>query len=262
MKFLLLQYTCTLDDDPDNVLSKFLPELKELNMNDLNIYLLSELAISNDDLIRLTEAPQLPKSRVALNLYHTIKSRHTLIQFLKALKRSSEENPWHRELHEKISKERERRMASKRRSKSLRLSKVKHSKPSFFSLPGEVERHSSEYRIQDDEETVGQLKSELKDENERHLQLSSSAITISALPCLESSPSHPYLNDQMAERNEQAITQNPETERLKCKLHSSGSHMSTPIHTLFKAWYKATFMTIPSEMYVHKRYASDVQTLL
>ena len=187
-------------------------------MNDLNIYLLSELAITDHDLIRLTEAPQLPKNQIALNLYHTIKSRHTLLKFMKALKRSSKDNPGHGELHRKISKERERRMASQRiaRSKSLRLSKVKRSIPSFFSLPGEVERHSSEYRIQEDDNVV-QLES--KDENERDLQLSSSVITMSVPPCTESTPSHPFMCDQMAERNEQAITQNPETERLKCKLH-------------------------------------------
>ena len=228
--------------------------MKELNMDDLNLYLVSESAITDNDVIRLREAPQLPKNQVAFNLYCIIKSRHTLPQFLNALKRSSEENPWHGELYEMISKERERRMASQHmiRSKSLSLNKVKHSTLSFFSLPGEVECHSIEYSIQEDE---GLQQSKPNDENERDLQLSSSSITMSALPCVESTPScshdqmternestpsrsHDQMternestpsrsHDQMAERNEQVQnvivnTNTTETEHLKSKLYSSG----------------------------------------
>lgn len=220
---LSLQPTRILDDDPDNVLSKFLPELKELNMNELNLYLLSELAITDNDVIRLTEAPRLPKCQVAMNLYHIIKSRHTLPQFLKALERSSKDNPGHEELHGNISKERERRIASQRiaRSKSLTLNKAQHSTTSFFSLPGEVECQSSGHRIQ---EKVRVLKVEPKDENERDLPLSSSSITMSVPTCVELTPSHSDIYDQMSERNVRVITKTTETERLKSKLHSIKLH--------------------------------------
>lgn len=130
--------------------------MKELNMSDLVLYLISESAIEEDDVINLTVAPQLSKSQVAFNLFQTVKTRHTVPQFLKALKRSSGHNPWHGELYEKMMEEREHRVAlqSSAKSKSLNLSKVQNLAHDLFTLPGELESRRSEYKVTDMIETA------------------------------------------------------------------------------------------------------------
>jgi hypothetical protein len=139
-----------MNDRDDNILNQFLPDMKDLNMEDLNLYLMSEFVILDDDVIRLTVTPTLSKSQVAMNLYQIIKSRRKLTQFLTALKRSSEQNPGHGELYEKISRDREQGIASVSSVKS----KVHTLAQDIFTQPGEPESRSSEYKVSNNEPTT------------------------------------------------------------------------------------------------------------
>ena len=182
-------------------------------MGNLTVYLLAELVIVQDDIIRLIESPQLSKSQAALNLLKIIKENRSLPQFLKALERSSKDNPLHGELHEKITKERESRETSQSttKSKSLNLSKAAHD---LFSLPGQVEDRGSEYRVSDNGETPESKA--FKDKNDRDLQLrSSSSININSPPHVEPSPSNLNMDSLVVVE----IKADTEKEQLKSKSH-------------------------------------------
>ena len=184
-------------------------------MEDLNLYLMSESVILDDDVIKLTVAPNLSKSQVAMNLYHIIKSRHRLTQFLRALKRSSEQNPWHGELYKKISKEREQR----RTSVSSVKSKVHTLAHDIFTLPGELESRGSEYKVSNNEPTT-EFEMQIQDMHlgENDLQISNN-MDLSAPTDSSTAP----LTGMNMETNQHSPSKNIDetagttTEKDKCK---------------------------------------------
>lgn len=214
-------------DQDDNILSQFLPDMKDLNMEILNLYLMSESIILDDDLIKLTVAPNLSKSQVAINLYQIVKSRHKLTQFLTALKRSSEQNPWHGELHKKISKEREQRRASVSSVKS-KVHTLAHDIHAF-TKPGELESRGSEYKVSNNEPTT-KFETQIQDmhpgESDPHNMNLSAPTDSSTAPLTGTSME----TNQYSPSNK---TDNTITEEDKCK---SKFTMAKKIQYTYKRW--------------------------
>ena len=109
-------------ENPDDVMRRFLPEMKRLlNIEDLILYLLSENAIGDDDTPKLTVSGQLSKNQVLVNLQQIITTRGAIEQFLRALERSSDDHMGHKELYDTIVTERQRRVSvSSQRSSTSR----------------------------------------------------------------------------------------------------------------------------------------------
>lgn len=117
---------------------RFLPEMKRLlNIEDLILYLLSENAIGDDDPPKLTVSGQLSKTQVLVNLQQVITTRGAIEQFLLALERSSEDHMGHKELYDKMTAERQRRMSTYS-SSSRRLSTRNGTEPRSLILVSTV----------------------------------------------------------------------------------------------------------------------------
>ena len=90
----------------------------------MKLYLLSENAIGDNDLPKLTVSGQLCKSQVLVNLQQIVATRGTIEQFMQALECSSEDHAGHKELYDTMVKERQRRISvSSRRSSTSRLTR-------------------------------------------------------------------------------------------------------------------------------------------
>lgn len=84
-----------------------------LNLEELNLYLISEEVVGDDDIPKLTVSTgHITKSQALIHLHQIILGRGTFEHFLTALNRSSADHPGHKELHSKMIEERSRRMSN------------------------------------------------------------------------------------------------------------------------------------------------------
>lgn len=84
-----------------------------LNLEELNLYLISEEVVGDDDIPKLTVSTgHITKTQALIHLHQIILGRGTFEQFLTALNRSSADHPGHKELHSKMIEERSRRMSN------------------------------------------------------------------------------------------------------------------------------------------------------
>lgn len=94
-------------------MKKYLPDMNRLvNLEELNLYLMSENAIGDNDLPKLTVSGQISKPQALLYLQQIIVGRGAFEQFLTALENSSNDHPGHKELHTKMMEERGHRMSN------------------------------------------------------------------------------------------------------------------------------------------------------
>ena len=94
-------------------MKKFLPDMNRLvNLEELNLYLMSENAIGDNDLPKLTVSGHISKPQALLYLQQIIVGRGAFEQFLTALEKSSNDHPGHKELHTMMIEEKRRRTSN------------------------------------------------------------------------------------------------------------------------------------------------------
>ena len=104
---MITLYYMYMQGDLDIILRNLLPEMKRfLDLDEIKLYLLSEDVITPHDLPRIKITDQNSKNSAIVNLYEIVMTREMLLSFVSAIRRSSEDHPGHKQLLEKIERQR------------------------------------------------------------------------------------------------------------------------------------------------------------
>ena len=151
--------TVFIQGDLDTILCNLLPEItKLLDLDDIQVYLLSERVITRNDLPKIKITDQNSKNSAIVNLYEIVVAREVLENFIKAIRRSSEDHPGHKQLLEMIEERKSRRSVTV--TTKLTIADSEHS-----STPQLISYNRSSDSFKGDENTLQLLPLHVDDDS-------------------------------------------------------------------------------------------------